>query len=769
MKIFKYVGLPIVLLLAIGLMFAACSSDDNGDDSPSRVVQPSPIILIDEGNEIEIEISRTQPHGFRSVITPQDNDFFIVRHKGIVISFGTITVDDNGIITFKPAESSPIQTSFTGTFSGSTMVIEELPILDADGKEEILDDLKLKQEDLIRISGLNLTITHPKLVENLLPAQVVPSVDGLAGIATKDSHTWLAQSVTVFSGGSYADFGDLDSYVGGLTKYAATGFVNAAVPRLAIVLKAADGYYFHQNMAFDRIIINGTPLGAATSLEVTDDGKAAAILWVAPAVTEFTVTEASKIKSVGISFPSFVAGNNLPENPTITGGAELVSVAWSGDASAPLAVAGKTYTATVTLAPQPGRIFAVETGEAFAATYTPEDVINITGITPNATTLASTGATKTALEVSFAVTVWIDIRGGIVINFEDPVHEGVAQNASALAGLNDPDLNELGMEIKQADTEWDATTVSDDFDRTKTAELTVVLTALPGYRFNTTALAADTGVRPALVRAGAGVLSPWTVDIDEVAAGELKVIFSVDPDELIDSVELTFDENKIDAGEPLSAVTSPTHDLSTAVDSLTLTNWRGLVGGNFTTANATVTVTIDLNDGYRFDILRSGITLTAPFDGNEGDLGFPTVSAISGKPAKRLVINVTLTPGGAGAVIPPPPKTQVDAVTVAITKASAGAVNLSGIPSTSTTGVSTTVNISWDSADADFVNDAARVGTITLTIANTTTHEWDTATINGNAAAAITVNGNNTTSDFKDLTSVNATTLIFRVDVTPEA
>jgi sugar lactone lactonase YvrE len=111
-----------VYLLALAVLFAACDTGTGGDGSspgPDTITN-DPVTYSNASENIELKIARTEAELSKAAITPQNNDWYILKHKGVEISRGTITVSGTGW-TFKVSAGGKVTSDFSATLSGETL------------------------------------------------------------------------------------------------------------------------------------------------------------------------------------------------------------------------------------------------------------------------------------------------------------------------------------------------------------------------------------------------------------------------------------------------------------------------------------------------------------------------------------------------------------------------------------------------------------------------------------------------------------------------
>jgi sugar lactone lactonase YvrE len=112
----------LVYLLALAVLFAACDTGTGGDGSgpgPGTITN-DPVTYSNASENIELKIARTEAELSKAAITPQTNDWYILKHKGVEISRGTLTVNGTRW-TFKVSAGGKVTSNFSATLSGETL------------------------------------------------------------------------------------------------------------------------------------------------------------------------------------------------------------------------------------------------------------------------------------------------------------------------------------------------------------------------------------------------------------------------------------------------------------------------------------------------------------------------------------------------------------------------------------------------------------------------------------------------------------------------
>jgi hypothetical protein len=124
----------LVCLLALGLTFTGCPTDDGGDDPPGTPSTTSYTystsggyeMIITKTNPLSVSMKSIYPGGdYRAlssaVLSKGETAKFTLRYNGVVISTGEILMGES-YATFTPASGKP---SFTGTIGDSVLSISD--------------------------------------------------------------------------------------------------------------------------------------------------------------------------------------------------------------------------------------------------------------------------------------------------------------------------------------------------------------------------------------------------------------------------------------------------------------------------------------------------------------------------------------------------------------------------------------------------------------------------------------------------------------------
>jgi hypothetical protein len=109
----------LVYLLALTVLFAACDTGGGGGGSSINTITNDPVTYSNASAKIELKIARTEADLSKAAITPQTNDWYILKHNGVEISRGTLTVN-GGNWTFR-VSSGKVTSNFSATLSGGTL------------------------------------------------------------------------------------------------------------------------------------------------------------------------------------------------------------------------------------------------------------------------------------------------------------------------------------------------------------------------------------------------------------------------------------------------------------------------------------------------------------------------------------------------------------------------------------------------------------------------------------------------------------------------